>query len=716
MSEESRQSFLNKIRVQKDLEKATGSLIERHGRGAELISKFAALERVDQDFIYHWAEIVGQSNDELAGHFVNCAPQAFDEMDQGGVEAWLMSAMDEFDNRGLGAGIEVLEKLPEYVQSYHSRHHSCTFDFVAQFLQHFVTGLGGREMQIIADRETYNDTEKLVLPEMINEHDERELNFSLYKLTAVHLWAQSWYGTWRYQVVERLLRVPDPEAISAVFNRLECIRLEACIARDLPGLHRQLESLAYSSPAHKQQWEEWRRRASYLSDPAASAMDSIALIADFVPLDLPELKCYQGGIHLNRIREAMFARVDREKAAMQKALSELQRTLEDAAEGDAEATANPKEMGEFSIAEDGDPASGGELSFELRYDGEQIEMTPELEALLGSILQDFGEVPEDHMEGINPAMYPDDLESDGGDHLAGKDLEGAEKNAISYREWDYTRQRYREGFCLLNEFDVPTGEEGFVEDTLAKYQGLLKSIKKTFEAVLGEAKLQRKQSQGDDIDIDALVEAHADFASGLEMSDYVYTRYRNLDRNIAVMFMVDMSGSTLGWVNDAERESLILLCEALETLGDRYAIYGFSGRTNKRCEIYRVKRFDESYTGVVRARISGIRPKSYTRMGVAIRHLGHLLNMTRARTKILITLSDGRPEDYGGYKGRYGIEDTRHALLELRRDGVHSFCITIDKEAQDYLPHMYGVANYAVIDEVKKLPLKVADIYRRLTT
>ena len=200
------------------------------------------------------------------------------------------------------------------------------------------------------------------------------------------------------------------------------------------------------------------------------------------------------------------------------------------------------------------------------------------------------------------------------------------------------------------------------------------------------------------------------------MSDYVYTQYRNIERNIAVMFMVDMSGSTLGWVNEAERESLILLCEALETLGDRYAIYGFSGRTNKRCEIYRVKRFDETYNGDVRERISGIRPKSYTRMGVAIRHLGHMLNMTRARTKILITLSDGRPEDYGGYKGRYGIEDTRHALLELRRDGVHSFCITIDKEAQDYLPHMYGAANYAVIDEVNKLPLKVADIYRRLTT
>jgi len=716
MSDDSRQSFLNKIRVQKNLEKITGSPIERHGRGAELISKFAALEREHQDFIYHWTEIVGQSNEELAGHFVNCAPDAFDDMDRSGVEVWLMAAMDEFDNRGLGAGIEVLEKLPEYVQSYHSRHNRCTFDLVAQFLQHFVTGLGGRELAIATDPETYTDTEKLFLPEVVNEHDDRELNFSIYKLTAVHLWAQLWYGTWRYQVVERLLRVPDPAAIGAIFNRLECIRLDACIARDLPGIHRQFEALAYRSTAHKQQWDEWRKRASFLANPSASALDSVALSADFVTLTLPELKCYQGEIHLQRIREAMFARIDREKAAMKQALSELQRALQEAADGDADSSENPKEMGEFSLSEDGDPASGGDVNFELRFDGEQVEMSLELEALLGSIMQDFGEVPDAHMEGIDPAMYPDNLESDGGNQSQVADQNGELNDAVSYREWDYTRQRYRENFCLLNEFDVPAGEEGFVEDTLAKYQGLLKSIKKTFEAVLGEAKLQRRQSQGDDIDIDALVEAHADFASGREMSDYVYTQYRNLERNIAVMFMVDMSGSTLGWVNDAERESLILLCEALETLGDRYAIYGFSGRTNKRCEIYRVKRFDESYTGEVRERISGIRPKSYTRMGVAIRHLGHLLNLTRARTKILITLSDGRPEDYGGYKGRYGIEDTRHALLELKRDGVHSFCITIDKEAQDYLPHMYGVANYAVIDEVKKLPLKVADIYRRLTT
>ena len=716
MSDDSRQSFLNKLRVQKDLEKATGNLISRHGRGADLVSKFAALERDQQDFIYHWGDIISESNEELAGQFINRAPYAFDDMDRSGVESWLMAAMDEFDNRGLGAGIEILESLPSFAENYARRHSTCEFDSVAQFLQHFVQGLGGRELQITTSREIYTDTEKLFLPEVINEHDLLEDNFSLFKLTAVHLWAQSWFGTWRYQIVERLIRSPEVDRLLAVFNCLECIRLDACIARELPGLYRQLDAVAYYSEQHRREWQRIAEQVPQLLAPEANALDTLARVAEFITEPMPQPKRYQGEIHLEEIRSALFARVEREKAAMKQALGEMQKALENASEESAEMPDNAKELGEFSLAEEGEAQAGGEVNFELSYDGEPVELTPELQALLGSIMQDFGEVPDEHLEGINPSMYPEDLESDGGDHLLGADKNEELADAITYREWDYTRQRYREAFCMLNEFDVPTGEQGFVEETLEKYQGLLKSIKKTFEAVLGESRLLRRQNQGDDIDIDALVEAQADLASGNEMSDYLYTRYRNIDRNIAVMFMVDMSGSTLGWVNDAERESLILLCEALETLGDRYAIYGFSGRTNKRCEIYRVKRFDESYNDIVRERISGIRPKSYTRMGVAIRHLGHLLNRTHARTKILITLSDGRPEDYGGYKGRYGIEDTRHALLELRRDGVHSFCITIDKEAQDYLPHMYGVANYAVIDEVKKLPLKVADIYRRLTT
>jgi nitric oxide reductase NorD protein len=268
----------------------------------------------------------------------------------------------------------------------------------------------------------------------------------------------------------------------------------------------------------------------------------------------------------------------------------------------------------------------------------------------------------------------------------------------------------------MREKEVKPVHDDFYRQTLDRHIALVRHLRKSFEAMREEPRLLKRQIYGDEVDIDALVEALADARDGREMSDRLFVRLQRAERNIAVAFMVDMSGSTRGWINEAEREALILLCEALERLGDRYAIYGFSGITRKRCELFRVKTFDERYSDEVRARISGIRPQEYTRMGFAIRHLTRLLGAVEARTRVLVTLSDGRPDDYFDvYRGPYGIEDTRMALLEARRAGIHPFCITIDKDARDYLPHMYGPANYIVIDDVGKLPLKVSDIYRRLT-
>ncbi|HAN55365.1 MAG TPA: nitric oxide reductase activation protein, partial [Betaproteobacteria bacterium] len=234
------------------------------------------------------------------------------------------------------------------------------------------------------------------------------------------------------------------------------------------------------------------------------------------------------------------------------------------------------------------------------------------------------------------------------------------------------RKHYRKNWCVLREKDVRPAEPGYVKEVLARYSGLVKHLRKTFEAMRDENRVEKRQVQGDEVDIDALVEALADARDGSEMSDRLFTRMHRSERNIAVMFMIDMSGSTKGWINDAEREALVLLAEALEVLGDRYAIYGFSGITRKRCEIFRIKRFDEPYTPEVKARIAGITPQEYTRMGVAIRHLSKLLIEVEARTKLLITLSDGKPDDYFDvYRGQYGIEDTRQALIEARRAGIH---------------------------------------------
>lgn len=129
-----------------------------------------------------------------------------------------------------------------------------------------------------------------------------------------------------------------------------------------------------------------------------------------------------------------------------------------------------------------------------------------------------------------------------------------------------------------------------------------------------------------------------------------------------------------------------------------------------------MKRFDEPYGAAVKGRIAGITPQDYTRMGVAIRHITRMLAAEEARTRLLVTLSDGKPDDFGdGYRGEYGIEDTRQALFEARRAGIHPFCITIDEQARDYLPHMYGAANYILVNDVRRLPLQVASVYRRLT-
>ena len=232
---------------------------------------------------------------------------------------------------------------------------------------------------------------------------------------------------------------------------------------------------------------------------------------------------------------------------------------------------------------------------------------------------------------------------------------------------------------------------------------------------MGENRLQRRQLDGDGIDLDAVIDSFADLVSGNETSEYLYTRYRNKERNIAVMFMIDMSGSTSGKVNTVEKESLILLCESLEILGDTYAIYGFSGKTREKCEVYRIKDFEEKYDKSVKNRICNIEAMDYTRMGASIRHLTMLLSKVEAKTKLLITLSDGKPDDVDGYRGQYGIEDTKKALIEARFLGIHTYCITIDEEAMDYLPYMYGKNNFAVINDVGKLPLKVSDIYRKIT-
>jgi nitric oxide reductase NorD protein len=713
MSDAPRQNFFNLIRVQKDLEKIAGAVLARVPRAAEVVADIAGLEAEVQDFIYHWTEVIALSNEDLAAHFVAHAPQAFRWLDAPAVEDWIIEAMDAFDNRGLGFAIEVFDALPRYVERRGDAQTACPLEQVAGFLRHFVRGLGGRALSIASDPLAHTDTERIFLPPTLALAPARESNAQLYKATAAYLWAQNRYGTWQYRALEEAIRQLDAAVTWPVYQRLECVRLTSCLARELPGLAREMETVAYADDAAREAWRAFTLAAAPLTAPGATARDSLALVAHFVGAPLPPPKRHAGEMLPQKVRETMFRRVPREKEQLRRTLAGLQRELEPETEdGPGDACEGTEPANRFSVQQSPD---GAGQDVELHYNDQQVPLDADLQALLASIVQDIGELGDDYLEPAGgDTAYPGDEEGGGVPGFAPDDEPSGQRHL--YPEWDYTRQRFREAFCALTEQTVPDGDEDFVGATRQKYRGLAKSIQRVFEAILSEAQRQRRQPHGDELDLDALVDAYVDLAQGRELSDRLYTHFRKSGRSVAVMFMVDMSGSTKGWVNDAERESMILLGDAVQTLGDAFAIYGFSGRTNKRCEVYRVKTFDEPYSAAVRRRISGMQPKAYTRMGVAIRHLGELLAAVPARTRLLVTLSDGKPEDYGSYRGRYGIEDTRHALLEVKRAGIHPFCITIDREAQSYLPHMYGPSNFTVVDDVRKLPYRVADIYRRLTT
>jgi nitric oxide reductase NorD protein len=680
-----------------------------------LAEGLAALTRAQQNFALRWVDVLAKTNAEMGRRFAAQAPDAFRLMEPAHIEAWLIRAMDTYDNIGLYPACTVLEGLAEFAAEAQTSAHAVDFADIEGVLALFVQGLSGRALKLAVAEECYTDTETLFLPARLALFAERDDNFRLYKITAAHLWAQTRFGTFRAdggleRLIGALAAYPDPARAATVFHALETLRLEACLARELPGLYRDLLALraAAAEPALTHDWQSWSVR---LAAVTATVDDTLAALSALYAADVPAERCYQGGFFPDRIAPVLARRLEREKQLFRQALGKL--TDENrAAQAPAEVEKTAGDRLEARRAADTEHPDGH--TFELYLDGQPLKIDMELRGLMGSIVQDLGQIPDDYLVPAGDGGYARGSSEE-------KPADGprrgfyAEAGTFVYNEWDYRRRHYRKDWCVLRETVVHPSEEPFAAHTRRKYAAVLAGLRKTFEALRGEDRILKRQPSGDGIDFDALVEAHADMKRGQEMDERLFTRLNRVERNIAVMFMVDMSGSTKGWINDAERESLVLLCEALEILGDRYAIYGFSGMTRNRCELYRVKSFDEAYDERVQYRIAGITPKDYTRMGVTIRHLTKLLTDIEAKTKLLVTLSDGKPDDWDGYRGDYGIEDTRQALVEAKRAGIHPFCITIDTEARDYLPHMYGAVNWALVDDVKKLPLKVSDIYKRLT-
>jgi len=248
----------------------------------------------------------------------------------------------------------------------------------------------------------------------------------------------------------------------------------------------------------------------------------------------------------------------------------------------------------------------------------------------------------------------------------------------------------------------------------------MRAVRRDFERLRPRRKALRRQRDGADLDLDALVEAYADRRAGSVGDDRFHVDTRPVRRDAAIALLVDVSASTDGWMGgsrriiDVEKEALLIVGEALAALGDPHAIFAFASAGASRVSVQVIKRFEEVQgNGEGRLRIAGLEPDGYTRVGAALRHVTVQLMRQPARHRLLLLRSDGRPNDVDEYEGRYGIEDTRMAVAEARLQGVHLFCLTVDRHAPRYATRIFG-RDVAVLNRTERLPQVLTALLRDL--
>ena len=409
----------------------------------------------------------------------------------------------------------------------------------------------------------------------------------------------------------------------------------------------------------------------------------------------------------------------------------------------------------------GGEASGEPITQEMLEELLQNSAELELEAVQGEIQQSSNTMANNLMKeaGVDAPQSPEfgqgplvHVDEDGGA------LEASEPQTFVYDEWDFRAADYKPRWCIVRQKTMQEGDPSYYGNTLGNYGTLVTQIRRQFEMMVPEMfRKVRKLEDGEEIDIDEIIEAFVDMRTGVSPSDKFYWRRNKVQRDVAVAFLLDTSASTaeaiddtrkntddwdapddpveyMVWLRtrrgeamrrsykriiDVEKEAIVLLINALEAIGDLYGIYGFSGYGRENVEFYTIKDLDENFSDRVKKRIDRIAPLHATRMGPAIRHTTYKLDKQDARTKLMFLISDGRPQDRGysreGVEKEYAVHDTKMALDEAKNKGINAFALTVDKNGHDYLKTMCSDMGYEVLDDIYELPSRLLYLYKKLT-
>lgn len=287
----------------------------------------------------------------------------------------------------------------------------------------------------------------------------------------------------------------------------------------------------------------------------------------------------------------------------------------------------------------------------------------------------------------------------------------------AYPEWDWKSGSYLPDHVRVQERQAEEKDDDALDRPRTRRR--IERVRRQFEALRPRRRIVRRQPDGFDLDFDETVRARCDLLASGDASDRLYCAVRNDERDLSVCVLIDISRSTESSVGgrpviEIAREALAALIGGIEACGDSVSVYAFSSLRRDRVMVEKVKDFGEDNGDVVRRRIMGLTPRHYTRLGAAIRHASRRLSMQESQRRLLLVITDGKPNDLDHYEGRHGVEDTRRAVQEARRLGQAVFAVTVDAQARDYIPHLFGRNGFAIVPDAEKLVEALPDMYRHV--
>ena len=360
-----------------------------------------------------------------------------------------------------------------------------------------------------------------------------------------------------------------------------------------------------------------------------------------------------------------------------------------------------------------------------------FEKVETVEAFAGSMRQlDGSDELEEHLEALSEvdlshlmrggppvqSQYSADLRL--GVDLPDVSRVNAGEQGIPYNEWDGRKHRYLQDWCQVFPSPLGPGDPRWAQEPRMRHRRMIDRLTQQLLASRARLRPVRRQRDGDDVDIDALVDAQATLASGHDPGGRLYTRRQRPEPDMAVTVLLDVSLSADAWVAghrvlDLTREATLVLGEVADRVGQPLQVLAFASHTRNRVRVWGVRDWHEPWS-VGRARLGGLRPQGYTRIGPALRHATKGLAAVSARRRLLLLITDGKPNDFDRYEGRHGVADVRRAVREAHDQGVHTHALAVDRLARDYLPQMLGPGGWTIVNTPEGLAEALSSIYLKL--